>query len=146
MAGVTDSESVTCPTSNINVNRKSKANGMMVAADTICIADVIDGTSNTLMIDEVTGGKPGSYRGFYWGGQGPVADTYDGINKQNTIIGNRAYAFNWRTAGFSSYHPGGCHFLLADGSVKFLIETIVADTLRSLTTRANQDIVPGDQR
>lgn len=145
MAGVADSESVTCPDSHININRKSKANGMMVAVDAIRIADVIDGTSNTLMVGEVTGGKPGSYKGLWWGGQGAVADTYDGINGPYTIIGNPAFSFNWRTAGFSSFHPGGCHFLLTDGSVRLLTETIAADTLRALTTREGQDIVPGDQ-
>ena len=28
--------------------------------------------------------------------------------------------------GPSSYHPGGCHFTIADGSVRFLFEEIDA--------------------
>ena len=34
--------------------------------------------------------------------------------------------------GLSSYHPGGCQVALADGTVRFLPDTIPADTLRKL--------------
>ena len=37
--------------------------------------------------------------------------------------------------GFSSFHSGGCHFLIADGSVHFLSQTIAQRVLAALTTR-----------
>jgi prepilin-type N-terminal cleavage/methylation domain-containing protein/prepilin-type processing-associated H-X9-DG protein len=42
---------------------------------------------------------------------------------------------------FSSRHPGGAHFLLADGHVVFISETVAYDTFRYLGTRNdNQDL------
>ena len=68
-------------------------------------------------------------------------DQVDGINGPNTVIGGTwpPVAHNqggmWET-GFSSYHPGGCHFLFCDGSVHFLSENLSADVIKALTTRA----------
>ncbi|HIQ20198.1 MAG TPA: DUF1559 domain-containing protein [Planctomycetes bacterium] len=42
---------------------------------------------------------------------------------------------------FSSYHPAGAHFLLADGSVRLVAETIDHGTYRALATRAGKDVV-----
>ena len=44
-------------------------------------------------------------------------------------------------AGLYSWHTGGAHCLLGDGSVRFLGENIAASTLASLVTRATGDIV-----
>ncbi|HAW29863.1 MAG TPA: prepilin-type cleavage/methylation domain-containing protein, partial [Planctomycetaceae bacterium] len=41
----------------------------------------------------------------------------------------------------SSWHTGGCHFLMGDGSVHFISENIDAGVLRSLTTRAGREAV-----
>jgi len=43
--------------------------------------------------------------------------------------------------GFSSFHPGGCHFVLADGSVHFISESIDSRTLAAITTRAGEEVV-----
>ena len=40
-------------------------------------------------------------------------------------------------AGFYSFHPGGCHFVMGDGSVKYLMEHVKAHTLASMITREN---------
>ena len=37
--------------------------------------------------------------------------------------------------GFKSRHPGGCQFVLCDGSVRFLTETMDYKVLRYLVTR-----------
>jgi len=42
---------------------------------------------------------------------------------------------------FWSLHPGGAHFLFADGSVRFLTYA-AADTLPALATRAGGEVLP----
>jgi hypothetical protein len=42
---------------------------------------------------------------------------------------------------FSSFHPQGTHFVLADGSVRLLSESIDMQVYAALSTRAKQDLV-----
>jgi prepilin-type processing-associated H-X9-DG protein len=43
---------------------------------------------------------------------------------------------NWQAArGFKSLHPGGAQFVMADGSVQFVNESINHDVYRGLSTR-----------
>jgi prepilin-type N-terminal cleavage/methylation domain-containing protein/prepilin-type processing-associated H-X9-DG protein len=108
------------------------------------LAKITDGTSHTLLIGEVTGAGPGTGAGHWWIAWN-LLDTRDGINGPFTVPGGA----NWLTAtppirmtdtGFSSFHPGGCHFAMTDGSVQFLSEDIAQDVLAALTTRANNDV------
>ena len=46
--------------------------------------------------------------------------------------------------GFRSLHPGGANFLLGDGSVKFLKETIGMTSYWSLSTISGGELIPGD--
>lgn len=149
MAGVADSIDWTCD--SLYPKQLGRVDGMMGERHGCSIAEVRDGTSNTFMIAEVTGGGPGSHRAHYWV-TSDVVDTADGINGPNTIPGGGVFPPDdssgirgYRGTGPSSFHPGGCYFLFADGSVHFLSENLSSDVIKSLTTRASGDIVAGSE-
>ena len=110
--------------------------GMLMNRNAIRIGEVFDGTSNTLMVGEVTGGEPGSHQGPTWAAY-VLRSTFGGINGFGSIPGDGQYILaDNPEQSFSSYHPGGCHFLMADGSVHFISENIDQEILEALTTRA----------
>jgi prepilin-type processing-associated H-X9-DG protein len=118
----------------------NQVNGMFGKNGCCRPADIKDGTSSTLMVGEVTGAGKGTHFGAHWIGDNALA-TRDGINGPNTIQGGKWGGVDPPTIlgsflmGFGSFHPGGCNFVLADGSVQFLSQNISQDVLRALTTR-----------
>ncbi|MGI9455107.1 MAG: DUF1559 domain-containing protein [Aeoliella sp.] len=95
-----------------------------------------DGLSKTLFVAEITGAGPETNSGHNWSILN-TNDTAGGINGPNTIPGDGHWTYH--SAGPASFHPGGCHFLMGDGSVHFLKEDIAAGALGSLTTRDRED-------
>lgn len=109
----------------------------------------VDGLSNTLFVGEVLGEGSDTYHGHFWITHN-LLSTFDGINGPNTVIGGtwpppfttgQGGSQGYRRTGFASYHPSGCHFLLGDGSVKFLNEEISPQALAAMTTRAGGEPV-----
>jgi prepilin-type processing-associated H-X9-DG protein len=47
--------------------------------------------------------------------------------------------------GFRSFHPGGVNFAFADGSVKFIKNSVNLNTYRALGTRNVGEVVGADQ-
>jgi prepilin-type N-terminal cleavage/methylation domain-containing protein/prepilin-type processing-associated H-X9-DG protein len=47
----------------------------------------------------------------------------------------------WDVMSFRSLHPGGAHFCLADGSVRFVSETVAYPLYRALSTRSGGEAV-----
>lgn len=47
----------------------------------------------------------------------------------------------FRTCGFKSRHPGGAEFLMEDGSVHFVLDTIDYEVYNNLGTRAGEEPV-----
>ena len=43
--------------------------------------------------------------------------------------------------GLYSFHPGGAHIALADGSVRLLNDSIATDVVLALVTRAGDEVV-----
>jgi prepilin-type N-terminal cleavage/methylation domain-containing protein/prepilin-type processing-associated H-X9-DG protein len=113
-----------------------EVDSIMGAVGTCKIDDIKDGTSSTLAVGEVTGKGQGTKIGAFWTADN-LLSTKDGINGPFTVPGGE-YPPNiagiYQT-GFASYHPGGCNFVLADGSVAFLSQEIAQNILAALTTR-----------
>jgi prepilin-type N-terminal cleavage/methylation domain-containing protein/prepilin-type processing-associated H-X9-DG protein len=120
------------------------------------ILDIKDGTSNTIAVGERSSnlalatwtgavpngivknlsGIPGSANAdwplFVLGHTGTVAEG-QGPNNHLGYVDD-----------FSSHHPGGVNFLMADGSVRFISDNISITTWVALGTRAGGDVVGGD--
>ncbi len=90
------------------------------------IADVVDGTSNTLMLAErsmhLPPGQSNDYRTWIRGNSGGSGACKTVVYPINSTFYNGSTNFN--KISFGSNHPAGCHFALGDASVKFIPETI----------------------
>jgi prepilin-type N-terminal cleavage/methylation domain-containing protein/prepilin-type processing-associated H-X9-DG protein len=112
------------------------------------LAEIKDGLSNTLAIGEMTTinfygytGDPGGVRPWVVGNRGGrCIYTTKAVQKYtiNTDCVN-CWEFNWMP--FSSMHPRGANFLLGDGSVTFLSDSISWSLYRSLATVDGGEIV-----
>lgn len=127
-------------------------NGVIVNRDSgpVRLRDITDGTSNTLMVGEsawnmkdylfTSGPCAGQVRyGFtYWSSPYPLATLFTtrGPFNPQSLGGDST-----RLGNFRSDHPGGVHFVMADGAVVFLSDAIDHALLDALATRAGDEIV-----
>jgi prepilin-type N-terminal cleavage/methylation domain-containing protein/prepilin-type processing-associated H-X9-DG protein len=144
--------------------------GIFFQDSSIRLADVLDGASNTFLFGERSHAdpvfdnmtsiyEPDFYPLAHWGKWAAVFATSGGSLGQRFLstpvpinyrvpAGISLDAFqgptgaeNNRLCAFGSGHPGGANFAFADGSVRFLSETIPLDTLQALSTRAGGEVV-----
>jgi prepilin-type processing-associated H-X9-DG protein len=119
----------------------------------IRIRDVTDGTSNTLFVGEV---RPdchshATYGWWFSNSMGNAhASTVVPINETNTCdfapktisnptcVGKTNYNYSW---GFKSFHAGGAHFLLVDGSVRFISQNTDHLNYQRLGGRSDGQVV-----
>jgi prepilin-type N-terminal cleavage/methylation domain-containing protein/prepilin-type processing-associated H-X9-DG protein len=116
--------------------RKAAANGIIHLYSSTAIGAITDGTSNTMLIGESAFSllDPNGRWDWNWWTSGNNADTLGctlwPINPQKKIAGDpvntNTYGVNvgLMYQAFSSRHPGGINAAFADGSVKFLKDTI----------------------
>jgi prepilin-type N-terminal cleavage/methylation domain-containing protein len=92
----------------------------------IRLANVVDGTSNTLMLAELSRilpqGQTNFYRSWIRGQNGGSGATKNVTYPINSTFYNGSSNFN--DISFGSQHPGGCQFALGDASLKFITQSI----------------------
>ncbi|MCA9195743.1 MAG: DUF1559 domain-containing protein [Planctomycetales bacterium] len=137
---------------------EGRKNGMMIEDKSMKFGDIIDGTSNTLLVGEVAlsgSGKNFDTDGFLWDpkwygslqtrGGLARADAPESVVRSGEFRMNppMVASDNVKRNSFKSRHSGGAQFALADGSVHFLAETI--DHTQTSWAAVNNNTVPWQQ-
>jgi prepilin-type processing-associated H-X9-DG protein len=99
----------------------------------VTLAKVTDGTSKTVMIGEDVPEYNRHSAAYYSNGSwcSCNAPLNYGIGQDPELIADAW----WDAQGFRSKHPGGVHFCLADGSVRFVSESVDNVLYRTSCTR-----------
>jgi prepilin-type N-terminal cleavage/methylation domain-containing protein len=132
-------------------------NGVIFPLSDLAIGDVSDGTSNTIMYGEMSWdvgpqepwivGSSTKNEGHENNSNGVVYNAKVmrwAINAENFI--NEDGTPNVRNVpltetSYGSYHPGGAHFVLCDGSATFLRDEVdVAKILRPMASRSSEEV------
>jgi len=126
--------------------------GMFSGSDLVArVAEVRDGTSNTVMAGESSEPKTSTDYGPFWGvgvwtstqgrmfPPGNVNIPYGMPNGHPTAgAAYTSLSYAWQ---FGSLHPGGMNALFADGSVKFIKDSINSTAWYGVNTMAHGEVV-----
>jgi len=153
-----DASTITIP--NTKGLEHLKQNGIFYACSRIRLRDIIDGSSQTLLLGESSTDtkfvKDGQAMDHWYIGS-PQTDPCrcDGSRRGTefsefvgtTIVGinlrknNPAAHGRQMELSFGSYHSGGAHFALGDGAVRFISENIDQTLYRNLGSRNGGELV-----
>ena len=119
--------------------------GILFFANTVCIGEVSDGTSNTYIAGETIGGDH-EIQNNIWSLNKHARSTHRmTVTPLNFPVGiNPGIAgawFNGRNGGFSSSHLGGANFAFVDGHIGFTAEDISSDVYLSQGTRNGGEVL-----
>jgi len=146
-------------------------NGIIYMNSAISLNNIRDGSTNTVLLGETiyclltenygyAGSNPPNGAWTYWSSSGrnhtgccpymnALTGTYQPINnpcvdmnwKEATARGGAAKGHGTMESGFSSWHDGGAHFCLADGSVRFISQNVNLQTFQLLGPRNDQNVL-----
>ncbi|EAQ79959.1 DUF1559 domain-containing protein [Blastopirellula marina] len=148
-------------TGDDQMHRSNPLDGVFYPNSGTGFRDLIDGSSNTMLMSEGVK-RPGNAIawgeiGGYWGGALWGAYGYTTLESPNTTVSDRNYSC--KTTDFAkapciatstsnalqnfarSYHPGGVMVGMSDGSTRFVPDTINLQTWKNLSTRAGGEVI-----
>lgn len=111
--------------------------GGWTAADILTAQFLATTLSGSLWGEPLFGGENWFKGSLYSGG-----DQNTDNNTNTTDGGLCTMCTNENSKGIRSFHPGGSHILMADGSVHFISENISQRTFAYLITREKKEVVP----
>jgi prepilin-type N-terminal cleavage/methylation domain-containing protein/prepilin-type processing-associated H-X9-DG protein len=132
------------PCSSLASDSKYKNDGLFYYATSHRIADITDGTSNTVCMGEVLDGYTMDSSNVWYIGWRWIDTLRIAYEPVNTQPGARCAPLSWdahTNGAFGSRHPGGCQFNFADGHVQFLSEQITMAVYQALATRAGGETI-----
>jgi type II secretory pathway pseudopilin PulG len=110
---------------------------------------VIDGLSNTFAIGETTrthgtNSTATTNKGFAWAIRGWImwgVDPGGGINIWADVSGSKLAGRVEPNRAAASLHPGGCHFVTADGAIHFFSQDTGTTVLEALARMADEKVL-----
>ena len=114
--------------------------GLFYPNSRVKIAWVTDGTTNTIAVGESSWQDNTQLRAW---ARGPnEVGNYHTISSRNVVlvINSKMVPTRWNDTPFGSEHTGGSHFLLGDGSVRFISENIDMAVYRGSSSRDGKEV------
>lgn len=136
--GVSGDTGIGYPTCFFNITATTNGTGMMFTRSSTRFDLVRDGTSQTLFF-----GERGLPNDLGWGWLmcgGSECEQYLSVQNGLTTPHNLPTT-SITVSNYWSWHPGGVHFLMVDGSVRFLSLNLSYNTLKALSTKSASDLV-----
>jgi prepilin-type processing-associated H-X9-DG protein len=153
-------------TDGLSGNYGAAGVGMFFRNSSNSAASVTDGLSNTIVVGERSSNHaPATWTGAITGGRCPAwmatqpaqpnspppGPAYDNADYGEAFILSHANASHLPNSDFPvfdpdvfySYHTGGCHFLMGDGSVRFISSSVNGSTYQALGTIAGNETLGG---
>ncbi len=129
---------------NYWVRRGASTRTMFEDGSKCRIRDITDGTTNTVMLAETRKSCCGNGNNASWAGRGwvQIGLSLRAAPPNTTVRSGTEFAprlGDWGWTG--SWHVGGCHIALADGSVRFVSENMNAVTRRYLEAIGDGNVI-----